>query len=43
MTVMEYNVVQIQADAAGVEFYCSQYKPFRLKALQTDAKCKSSH
>ncbi|KAJ6786726.1 hypothetical protein PWT90_09664 [Aphanocladium album] len=36
ISAIEYTVEQIKPDEAGVEFFLTKYKPFRLQALQTD-------
>ncbi|KAK2616551.1 hypothetical protein QQS21_000594 [Conoideocrella luteorostrata] len=33
---MEYTIQRIEPDEAGIEFYLTSYKAFRLTALQTD-------
>lgn len=36
----QFTVEAINPDEAGIEFYVTRYKAFRLGALQTDPSCK---
>ncbi|KJZ68793.1 hypothetical protein HIM_11812 [Hirsutella minnesotensis 3608] len=42
MATQYHTVEMVQPDEAGLDFYLTRYKPFRLGALQTDTSCFSS-